>query len=554
MLSMDPGTALGERRSLRRMPCVVALFLLSLESPLQAQAAPGSDTAGVMLVGVVVDAQGEPVVGASVVVQAQADATTQSASTDASGKFSIAALHPGTYTYRTTGSAPSEAERVVLSAAATQQLRIVVHGQAPVKNAPPLAGQAMEFSDKPNFSVAGVSDWTAVGGHGSDAVLRTSEALTRDTAALEAPPSGAARLETQRPPDKGIETKLLLAVHARPADYKANDELGRYYLRTRQYEQAMPPLLQAAKLSGDASDTVYTLALAYQGVTRYREARELVGHALVQQDKGEYEHLAGQLDEQLGDALSSVRHLERAMQLDGSEQNYFDLGSELLLHRAIWLAVQTFASGSKAYPKSVRMRTAWGAALFAGALYEQSAQRLCEASDLDPRDLDPYRFIGQLAVVSPQNGSCVRQSLERFLRLAPQNAQASYYLAMSLKQSGDPESMQRSQELLKHAVLLEPNYAEAHVQLGITAFAQHHYPESITEYKKAVTADPTLGEAHYRLAVAYDRTGKTDLARVEFDLHDQLEKAQAEAVEQQRRHITQFVMASRPEGDGPPKH
>jgi tetratricopeptide (TPR) repeat protein len=43
----------------------------------------------------------------------------------------------------------------------------------------------MEFADKPDFVVAGVTDWTAVGGHGSDATLRTSEALTRETLNLK---------------------------------------------------------------------------------------------------------------------------------------------------------------------------------------------------------------------------------------------------------------------------------------------------------------------------------------------------------------------------------
>src|SRR4029077_7246126 len=41
---------------------------------------------------------------------------------------------------------------------------------------------AMEFDDKPSFTVAGVTDWTNVGGHGSDTKLRNSGALARETA------------------------------------------------------------------------------------------------------------------------------------------------------------------------------------------------------------------------------------------------------------------------------------------------------------------------------------------------------------------------------------
>jgi tetratricopeptide (TPR) repeat protein len=48
----------------------------------------------------------------------------------------------------------------------------------------------MEFSDKPSFTVAGVTDWTNVGGHGSDTKLRTSESLAKETAALKSGESG----------------------------------------------------------------------------------------------------------------------------------------------------------------------------------------------------------------------------------------------------------------------------------------------------------------------------------------------------------------------------
>jgi len=43
----------------------------------------------------------------------------------------------------------------------------------------------MELSDKPSFTVAGVTDYTAVGGHGSDTKLRASESLAKETAALK---------------------------------------------------------------------------------------------------------------------------------------------------------------------------------------------------------------------------------------------------------------------------------------------------------------------------------------------------------------------------------
>jgi Flp pilus assembly protein TadD len=97
----------------------------------------------------------------------------------------------------------------------------------------------------------------------------------------------------------------------------------------------------------------------------------------------------------MGDPLAAVHEDEQAVRLDPSEQNYFAWGSELLLHRAVWQAAEVFKNGTKAYPKSASMLAALGTALFAGALYDQAAASLCQASDLNPADPEPYTLHGQ---------------------------------------------------------------------------------------------------------------------------------------------------------------
>ncbi len=71
---------------------------------------------------------------------------------------------------------------------------------------------------------------------------------------------------------------------------------------------------------------------------------------------------------------------------------------------------------------------------------------------------------------------------------------------------------------------------------------KHDYEKAIQLYSKAVDADPQSGEAHYRLAVAYDHLGERAKAQQEFQLHDEIQKRQAAAVEQERRDLKQFVI------------
>ena len=259
-------------------------------------------TDGGMVRGTVVNSSGSVVGDASVRLEQEGVPGARETKTSAAGAFTFSALPVGNYQL----SAQKAEQRTrsatvqVGSSGDEKHVDLVLsvegqdNGQSPV--------QAMEFADKPNFTVAGVTDWTAVGGHGSDATLRTSEALARETLTLK--------------PDD-------------PANH-GNE---------------------------------YDLALAYKESGDYTRAREHVQKLLAQQDNADLHRLLGELDEKTGDPLAAVHEDEQAVRLDPSEQNYFAWGSELLLHRAVWQAAEVFRNGSKAHPHSARMLAALGTAL-----------------------------------------------------------------------------------------------------------------------------------------------------------------------------------------------
>jgi tetratricopeptide (TPR) repeat protein len=250
-----------------------------------------------------------------------------------------------------------------------------------------------------------------------------------------------------------------------------------------------------------------------------------------------------------------VHELERAVREDPSEQNYFEWGSELLLHRAVWQAKDVFSAGVEAYPKSARMLTALGAALFAGALYDEAAQRLCQASDLNPADLEPYMFMGKIEVAAPNPLVCVEQKLARFVELRPNDPMANYFYAMAIwKQKGqgiDPSTLMRVQDLLNTAIKNDPKCSDAYLQLGVIAAALNDFPMAIDFYNQAIKANPQFSQAHYRLGVAYDRVGNKEKAAEQFRLHDEIEKHQAAVVEKQRREVKQFLVVVDGKKPGP---
>jgi tetratricopeptide (TPR) repeat protein len=96
--------------------------------------------------------------------------------------------------------------------------------------------------------------------------------------------------------------------------------------------------------------------------------------------------------------------------------------------------------------------------------------------------------------------------------------------------------------LLTRAVTIDAKCGDGYLQLGILYSSQRNFQKAIDFYAKAIEANPQLGEAHYRLGVAYDRIGEPAKAKQEFQLHDEIEKQQAAAVEEQRREVKQFLV------------
>jgi tetratricopeptide (TPR) repeat protein len=429
---------------------------------LHAQQSSAPQPTGITIQGTVLDANGKPALDASVRLEQKDSTYTAKTSTNSKGSFIFSGLSAGSYQLIADKSERHSRVATLTLTANTNpgQINLVLNTSA-------LSNGAMQFADEPNFTVAGVTDWTAVGGHGSDATLRASESLAQETLTLKA-------------------NSPTVALSSNPADLH---------------------------------------------------------------------RLAGEKDEKEGDPLAAVHEFEQAARLDPTEQNYFEWGTELLLHRAVWQAQEVFSNGVKGYPKSARMLAALGTALFAGAKYEDSAQRLCEASDLNPSSPEPYIFLGKIEMAAPTPLPCVEQKLARFAKRQPDSSTANYLYAMALikrqQQPPDKAITEQAETLLQKAVTVDPKCADGYLQLGILSFSKQDIPKAISLYTKAIGAGPQSGEAHYRLGVAYDRAGETAKAKEQFALHEQIEKRQAEAIERQRREVKQFLVVLQGQSSSP---
>ena len=412
--------------------------------------AVGSETDTADLRGVVRDAQGHAMAARDVQLKPAAGPALTT-TTDTSGHYHFRNLAAGSYTLR---SGETEAGPIALSPGENRKLDLTLG-----------AAQA-QFFDEPSFIVAGVTDPSLRGGHGSDPGFRSTEALSKATDSLRA---GAAAPATR------------------------ND-------------------LRAAI------------------------ARE--------PQRADLHHALANAEESAGDSLDAAREYQRAAELDGSEANLFDWGADLLKHRAAEQAGEVFARANRLYPRDTRVLLGLAVSLYSRGLDDEAARHFFEAADLHPDDPLPYLFLGRLpaGTITDSDGYFLR--ISRFAGLHPEDALAEYYYAVCLVRRGRGAE---AQPLLEEAVRIDPRLASAWLQLGNILADGGRYRDAIAAYRKATAADPSIEEAHYRLAQLWQKTGEPAKAREEIALYKQSSQEATRKSERERSEIQEFVFSLRNE-------
>lgn len=255
-------------------------------------------------------------------------------------------------------------------------------------------------------------------------------------------------------------------------------------------------------------------------------------------NRADLQHALAAIEEKQGNALEAARDYQRAAELEPSEANLFDWGAELLEHRAANQAVEVFTKAVRLFPRSSRTLLGLAVALYSRGDYELAGTRFFEATDVKPSDVEPYLFLGRVSSSTITELPGFGERVERFARIHPENAWANYYYGVQLLKQGQTE---RSEALLEKAVQLDPHLGVAFLQLGAIFGELGDLPKAVAAYRSAVAASPSLEEAHYRLSLAYRKTGASVDAQREIEIYRQLQQDSAAAAERERVEVQRFV-------------
>jgi tetratricopeptide (TPR) repeat protein len=518
----------------KRICAACFLAILAVLAPVCADSQEAAN--GGILKGYVRDSNGLPVVKATVFLEFATESPTpavapQSTQTDSNGAYRFVALPAGAYTLRAQmhGLGEAIASRIPLARKELKKIDLVL---GPLKaseaqnsssqgassqgtsSAKPSAA-APEFFDEPQFTVAGVTEAANAGGHGSDSVQRTSEALARATVSLGASSGKGSPGAANSPPSAADESSL--------RDSVAHDPKN-------------------ARLHHQLADVEEKLGHPLEAVHEYQRAAEL--------DPSE-PYLFD-----WGTELLTHRALEPATEVFTSGNRLFPKSARML----IALGASWYARG--AYDQAARCLAA--------------ASDLEPANPAPYLFLGKIQSAGAGADASL--AETAQEKLARFAELQPDNALANYYYAVSLwnrsESAADGESdaqrnserSERVESLLQKAVHLDPKLSGAYLQLGILYAQRADYPQAIAAYRRAIEAnrddvifepssphgDEILAQAHYRLAQAYMRTGDKTRAQEELQLHEQLAKKTKEDAKRERREIQEFVITLQKQNSASP--
>ena len=339
------------------------------------------------------------------------------------------------------------------------------------------------------------------------------------------------------------------ALELEPRNFDANHNLGEFYIQEGKIADARPLLERAQQINPSSYDNGYDLAMADFLTGRLANAREVAQGLLRKKDTAEFHNLLGQIEEKDGKFVAAANEFETAAHLDPSDDNLFDWGSELLLHRTYEPAIDVFQQATKRYPNSPRLTIGLGMALYSRGKYDEAIRALLKAADLNPSDSRCYFFLSRAYDSSPNQADDVIQRFRRYSELQPGNALAQYYYAMSLWKGKRVEDtsldLQTVESLLQKSIALDPTLPQVHVQLGDLYADEHEYEKSIREFVRALELDPNLPDAHYRLGQDYVHVGKKDQAQKEFAVYQRLRAQHMAEVDKERAEVKQFVYAAK---------
>jgi tetratricopeptide (TPR) repeat protein len=264
----------------------------------------------------------------------------------------------------------------------------------------------------------------------------------------------------------------------------------------------------------------YNLAVAYVQTARYDRAADIVRPFTRPQGNAEAFDLLGAIEEKRGRSMDAERAFQEAAAREPSNEDYrFDYGNSFVQHGNVAAAIQVFRAGVADSPRSWKLRAGLGSAYYLAADYESAAEALLEAVRLKPDSSAAWFLLGEAYESAVRSQPAIENAFSAYLKSAPRDPWAYYHYGAILHQRAEASGRADYRDAvlnLNQALRLNAKFAQPYLELGLIAMAERKTEQSIAALQKAVSLEPGLAAAHYRLGLAYKRIGNETQAQQEL--------------------------------------
>lgn len=328
-----------------------------------------------------------------------------------------------------------------------------------------------------------------------------------------------------------------------PGNASTQQSLGRLYMEMQRPDRAADAFAAAVKLRPDDADLQLDCVTALLAADRVDPAQSMLSSFAGAGESARAQSLLGEMSEKQGQFQEAIAHFVRAAQLEPSEENAWQLGAEFLRHWNFEETIREFEAASVKFPGSIRIRFGLGAAYYGNARYADAIAVFADLLDADRNNAQYAKLLG-MACTAPTDETQPRcDVLLSYAKTHPHDATAATDAAsMLLHQRPGDDDVALARRFLTAALAADPKLPDAQYEMGMLLQDQGDWAGSIANLKLAVKLKPDLTQAHYRLALAYQRTAQRQEAQSEMDLERKYAKQEQDDENNSFRQITTFVV------------
>jgi predicted Zn-dependent protease len=445
---------------------------------------------------------------------------------------------------RSQDAPPARATATSLSALDTATLKraLSAYDQGHAREAEPLLRDLVRRYPKNFEAMETLGLVYAEDGNPSLALLLLEESCRlRPSSSLAQGNLGAAYLKLNRPEEALGALKRATALD--PENSQTRSALGQALMATDHPADAARAFAVAAAGQPGNADILYNWALALFDAGDAEPAGEVLSRVPEKESSPQVQSLFGDVEERLGHFERAVSHFKTAASLNPSEANVYALGLELARHWTFHAAIKVYEFGVSRYPASARLQLGLGVAKYGDNDYAGAAPIFSRLLAADADNALYADLLGHSCslIAEQQTEGCDR--LQAFAEQHPQNWTAAAFAAAAiLKRPSDEQDPDLALRLLQQAMVANPKFADVYFELAVLDQQEMRWQESTAWLEKAIVLRPNFSEAHYRLARAYSHLGRREEAQHEIALEQQYSQEAKDNLNGRLRKVTTFLV------------